>query len=129
MQTQSTLAQIVHHHNRENWLNLLQYSTTNMGVATIRGGATGAVVRVVRMDVPKPLCFHLNAFRSVAPTSPEHRGVSPVPPVVIHTFYKNLDEPSLEKEGLASVVRIGIEHFDPTSMPAAELQLLRCFLA
>lgn len=72
--------------------------------------AAGVRCRAVRIDVPKDVCFHLNRYRSLNPRSEEHRGTDRVPPVVIHSFFKNVEEPTAA-EGFDEVVRIGMQHF------------------
>ncbi|KDO23095.1 hypothetical protein SPRG_11939 [Saprolegnia parasitica CBS 223.65] len=66
--------------------------------------AQGVSVRCFYLDLPKPLVFHLNAFRALMkqlhPDAAEHK--SDVPDMVIHGFFKNLVPPSVD-EGFASV--------------------------
>jgi hypothetical protein len=81
----------------------------------------------VRVDVPKELCFHFNEYRSINPNSTEHRGVKRVPPMVIHGFYKNVQEPSVGEEGFTSVVRLGLEHVELLGSED-DKQLMRSFV-
>jgi len=69
-------------------------------------------IRCIWLDIPKDLSFHLNTFRSIQkPSSSEdktdddERGRK-VSSAVIHTFYKNYQEPK-EREGFDRVTKIG----------------------
>jgi len=84
----------------------------------------GADCIAIRFDVPKDLCFHLNTYRKLNAKDDLHRAET-VPSMVIHAFYKNVEEPD-KKEGFAQVFRAGLEHFclrDDT-----DLSLMRSFL-
>jgi bifunctional polynucleotide phosphatase/kinase len=72
--------------------------------------AAGVRIRAVRIDVPKEVCFHLNTYRALNTRSEEHRGTDRVPAVVIHSFFKNVEEPTTA-EGFDEVVGIGMQHF------------------
>lgn len=76
-------------------------------------------------DVPKDLCFHLNAYRKLHTTSALYRD-DKVPSMIIHTFYKNVHPPT-EKEGFKQVHRVGLEQF-VVNRADAKLDLLRAFL-
>lgn len=52
----------------------------------------GAKVRMVVFDVPKDYCFHANTYRKNL--NPE---IQQVPPMVIHSYYKNLQKPTKEE--------------------------------
>ncbi|EQC36121.1 hypothetical protein SDRG_06237 [Saprolegnia diclina VS20] len=86
--------------------------------------AEGVSVRCFYLDLPKPLVFHLNAFRALMkqlhPDAAEHK--SDVPDMVIHGFFKNLVPPSVD-EGFASVV-----HVPFCAVPSPEDKLLTSFL-
>eukprot|EP00919_Chromeraceae_sp_WS-2016_P040494 GHVR01096652.1.p1 GENE.GHVR01096652.1~~GHVR01096652.1.p1 ORF type:complete len:189 (-),score=39.38 GHVR01096652.1:206-772(-) len=73
--------------------------------------SAGIPCRCVLMDVPKDLPFHLNRFRSLAPTSVGARAHK-VPSVVIHTFFKRLEPPTID-EGFSDVINIKIENITP----------------
>eukprot|EP00039_Didymoeca_costata_P009686 m.128967 g.128967 ORF g.128967 m.128967 type:complete len:495 (-) comp14569_c0_seq1:162-1646(-) len=88
--------------------------------------ANGVPCRFVRIDVPKDFCFHLNEFRSLCSESKEHRGVDRVPSMVIHMFFKNVQEPT-KKEGFAGGVTVGIDHFELDNTNP-NLPLLKSFL-
>lgn len=66
--------------------------------------------RAVHLDVPKALCFHLNACRVLNTQHALHRDKR-VPDVVIHTFYKHLQQPTTA-EGFAEVLTLGLEDFE-----------------
>lgn len=78
----------------------------------------------VLYDVPKELCFHLNAYRALNTASHLHRPEK-VPSMIIHSFYKNLERPQ-PAEGLEEVYRVGLEHF--AIAEGADTTLLRSFL-
>mmetsp|Transcript_8974 Transcript_8974/g.11896 ORF Transcript_8974/g.11896 Transcript_8974/m.11896 type:complete len:509 (-) Transcript_8974:211-1737(-) len=59
-------------------------------------------VRCVRVNVPKDICFHLNTFRSVNPYAVDNRKV---PSMVIHGFFKNVEEPTTN-EGFCAVEKV-----------------------
>merc|ERR1711982_70145 len=71
--------------------------------------AAGAAALAIRDDVPKELCFHLNAYRLLNTKSKLHRAEK-VPAMIIHSFFKNVEEPK-EAEGFEKVLRVGLEHF------------------
>lgn len=85
----------------------------------------GASPVAVSYEVPKELCFHLNAYRMLHKTSDLHRAEK-VPDMVIHAFYKNKEEPTTA-EGFDQVHRVGLEHF--AVVGGADLSLLRSFLS
>jgi bifunctional polynucleotide phosphatase/kinase len=60
-------------------------------------------VRCFFIKIPKTLSFHLNNLREIN-VSRQHSSKS-VPSVVIHTWYKNIEEPSLA-EGFKDVIEI-----------------------
>jgi hypothetical protein len=62
-------------------------------------------VRCFFFDYPKDLSFHLNNLRSV--NIFRTHNTKAVPDVVIHTYYKNLEEPSLA-EGFEEVKKISL---------------------
>merc|ERR1712203_490401 len=65
--------------------------------------AAGAAPLAIRYDVPKELCFHLNAYRKVNTASALHRAEK-VPAMIIHSFYKQAQEPTTA-EGFEHVYR------------------------
>merc|ERR1712232_311919 len=74
-----------------------------------RAKAAGATAIALRYDVPKELCFHLDAYRMLDTSSELHRAEK-VPPMIIHGFYKTIEEPKVA-EGFSHVCRVGLEHF------------------
>jgi len=86
--------------------------------------AAGAAALAIRYDVPKELCFHLNAYRLLNTSSELHRAEK-VPAMIIHGFYKNVEEPK-EAEGFEKVYRVGLEHFKFTD--DVDTSLMRSFL-
>lgn len=60
----------------------------------------GVPARAIWVDVEKPQAQHMNVYRGMMP-SPDKRAV---PDMVIHTFYKQLEEPRTS-EGFAEVRR------------------------
>lgn len=52
-----------------------------------------ATPRAVVVDASKPLCFHMNEFRSVDPNNLEDK--RKVPAMVIHSFFKLGQEPTV----------------------------------
>ncbi|OQS02087.1 bifunctional polynucleotide phosphatase/kinase [Thraustotheca clavata] len=85
---------------------------TNRDVKTRREWITIAQnenipVRCFYLDLPKPLVFHLNAYRALQKKlHPEVSELkSDVPDMVIHGFYKNMVAPTTD-EGFASVVHV-----------------------
>eukprot|EP00403_Amphidinium_massartii_P025160 CAMPEP_0178396230 /NCGR_PEP_ID=MMETSP0689_2-20121128/13624_1 /TAXON_ID=160604 /ORGANISM="Amphidinium massartii, Strain CS-259" /LENGTH=542 /DNA_ID=CAMNT_0020016903 /DNA_START=39 /DNA_END=1667 /DNA_ORIENTATION=+ len=87
--------------------------------------AVGAASIAIHYDVPKELCFHLNAYRMLNTSSELHRPEK-VPSMVIHGFYKNVQAPKVS-EGFSSVYRVGLEHF-AVAAKDANLDLLRSFI-
>ncbi|CEM03257.1 unnamed protein product [Vitrella brassicaformis CCMP3155] len=85
-----------------------------------------AKVRAVYMDVPKDLCFHLNAYRELNPRVREHK--KKIPPMVLHSFYKNREVPQ-KSEGIDEVITLTIKNFEPGPFadPSDE-KLLKSFL-
>jgi len=89
----------------------------------------------VVVELPKDLCFHLNAYRALDEKSDQHRK-DKVPDMVIHSFYKNRKLPkgadapddfvAQEDEGFDSVVTVGMEHFRPAGN--VDTAMLRRFL-
>eukprot|EP00921_Rhytidocystis_pertsovi_P026617 GHVQ01042937.1.p1 GENE.GHVQ01042937.1~~GHVQ01042937.1.p1 ORF type:complete len:669 (+),score=113.12 GHVQ01042937.1:200-2206(+) len=71
----------------------------------------GCSVRAIYIDVPKDLCFHLNAYRMLNPHNCQHRGQK-VPDMFIHGFYKNFVLPTIE-EGFVQVVTCSMRDFVP----------------
>ena len=59
-------------------------------------------IRAVYVDVPKDLCFHMNAFRSSNPNSDDPRSV---PSMIIHGFYKNVEKPTVRDVRRLTVTR------------------------
>merc|ERR1712232_108733 len=86
--------------------------------------AVGATSIALRYDVPKELCFHLNAYRMLNTSSELHRAEK-VPSMIIHTFYKNVEEPQVA-EGFSKVYRLGLEHFELTGN--VNTSLMRSFI-
>eukprot|EP00408_Alexandrium_pacificum_P060061 CAMPEP_0171178990 /NCGR_PEP_ID=MMETSP0790-20130122/13029_1 /TAXON_ID=2925 /ORGANISM="Alexandrium catenella, Strain OF101" /LENGTH=431 /DNA_ID=CAMNT_0011643915 /DNA_START=89 /DNA_END=1384 /DNA_ORIENTATION=- len=85
----------------------------------------GVPARVVLLDVPKELCFHLNCYRFMNKNSPEHRAET-VPDMVIHGYFKNVQPPTKE-EGFADVITVTMADFEPRGSEE-DLGLLRSFL-
>jgi bifunctional polynucleotide phosphatase/kinase len=83
-------------------------------------------IRAIRIDMPKDLCFHLNEYRALNKSSNENRGDERVPDMVIHGFYKNVEE-ATKKEGFASVSTLGIEHLELQGTNK-DIALIRSFL-
>ena len=57
--------------------------------------------RCFYFDVPKDVCIHNNNQRKINPYR-KHLS-SKVPPIPIHDFFKNLEKPSIEKEGFSEI--------------------------
>eukprot|EP00918_Siedleckia_nematoides_P054454 GHVU01118948.1.p1 GENE.GHVU01118948.1~~GHVU01118948.1.p1 ORF type:complete len:424 (+),score=78.98 GHVU01118948.1:3165-4436(+) len=82
-----------------------------------------AKVRALHIDIPKDLCLHLNAFREAV----REEGDKPrVPVIVIHKFYKDLQPPCVETEGLDGVLRL--PQLVDVSLPSHREALLKSFL-
>lgn len=88
--------------------------------------AAGLPARAVLLDVPKELCFHLNAYRALNPSSPEHRGADRVPSMIIHAYFKSVDPPT-PAEGFVKVVVASTAQFVPKGS-AEDIALLKSFL-
>ena len=90
--------------------------------------AAGAFVTVVRFEVPKDFCIHLNNYRTLNTASAEHKP-SKVPTMVIHSFFKDMregQEPTLG-EGIDEIVKLGLKHFNPEGSKV-DLALIRSFM-
>eukprot|EP00386_Alphamonas_edax_P007208 GDKI01023932.1.p1 GENE.GDKI01023932.1~~GDKI01023932.1.p1 ORF type:complete len:409 (+),score=99.98 GDKI01023932.1:19-1245(+) len=83
-------------------------------------------VRVVYIDVPKDLCFHMNAYRMLNPRVPEHRKQK-VPAMIIHSFYKNVEVPNTS-EGVSEVITLGLQDFQLSCETKEDEKLMRSFL-
>lgn len=84
-------------------------------------------IRAVYMDIPKALCWHLNAYRSLCLDSPEYR-VEAVPPMAVHSFFK-FREPPTVIEGFNSVTVWGLKNLQPGPFKSLEAgRLFRMFL-
>ncbi|KAF0694865.1 Aste57867_14265 [Aphanomyces stellatus] len=84
-------------------------------------------IRAFYLDVPKPLVFHLNEFRMLQKQlHPDRSEAKPnVPDMIIHGFFKNVEEPTTA-EGFTSVVKLP---FIPAStLPDDDKKLLTSFL-
>eukprot|EP00743_Colponemidia_sp_Colp-15_P000382 GILK01000439.1.p1 GENE.GILK01000439.1~~GILK01000439.1.p1 ORF type:complete len:422 (+),score=77.69 GILK01000439.1:114-1268(+) len=62
----------------------------------------GVPARAIHIDIPKDLAFHMNAYRLVNPRSTDKRKVSDV---VIHSFFKQLQPPTVD-EGFHAVHKV-----------------------
>lgn len=89
--------------------------------------SAGAVARAVRIDVPKELCFHLNEYRALNSASVEHRGSERVPDMVIHSFFKGVEEPTLA-EGFTEVHTVKTEHLSLDGISETDRRLITSFL-
>eukprot|EP01067_Filipodium_phascolosomae_P000742 Filipodium_phascolosomae@DN1542_c0_g1_i1.p1 len=67
----------------------------------------GASVRAVYLNYPKSLSFHNNAFRMLSPYGEKRKKV---PPMIIHSFFKNAEKPD-KSEGFEEVIVRTLENF------------------
>merc|ERR1711972_546751 len=79
-----------------------------------------ASVRVILVDVPRELCFHLNNYRVLT------EGTESLPPVAVNVYYSNFQRPQ-RSEGVEEVIELTLGHF-ALQADAAGNRLLRCFL-
>jgi len=85
-------------------------------------------VRSVCLNYPKPLCFHLNAYRALKPRVKEEQHRIKVPAVTIHSFYKYLEMPK-KNEGFEETIELTIDDFIPGPFENPEDEaLLKMFL-
>ena len=61
--------------------------------------------RCILFTTPKEVCIHNNKQRGGVNTARVHLSKK-VPPVPIHDWFKNLEMPSIEKEGFSELIRI-----------------------
>ncbi|OQR87617.1 bifunctional polynucleotide phosphatase/kinase [Achlya hypogyna] len=111
--------------SRKEWIELARKQVCNLAVA--KAATVGVAVRCFYLDLPKPLVFHLNAFRALQkqlhPEAAEHK--SDVPDMVIHGFFKNMVVPTVD-EGFSSVVHVPFARL--SNLDAAAAKLLTSFL-
>jgi len=76
-------------------------------------------VRVVYLDVPKQLCFHLNRYRAV-------KGGESLPRIAVDMYYSREQTPVMS-EGFFEILHLTLRHFAPVGTPA-DLALIQSFL-
>lgn len=77
-------------------------------------------VRVVYLDMPKQLCFHLNRYRSL-------KGGEALPAVAIQMYYSR-EEPPVASEGFEDIIHLTSQHFAPQCSTREDLYLIQSFL-
>uniref|UniRef100_A0A0G4EZI3 Polynucleotide kinase 3'-phosphatase n=1 Tax=Chromera velia CCMP2878 TaxID=1169474 RepID=A0A0G4EZI3_9ALVE len=82
----------------------------------------GVPARALVLEVPKEFCFHTNAYRSFSKSSQESRAHK-VPPMVIHSFFKNVERPTKE-EGFEDVLQWSLKDISLGPFASAEDETL-----